>query len=460
MRRVLLGSGGGVATLIAADSRSRDTVSTYARAVPRTLTAASAVIATAADYKLSMITTTAGTSSRHSAVQRCHERGAERIAQACNANRGVYIKLGQIAQLSHIFPEQYVTRLRSMLDDAPGSSFRSVKRTIEEDLGQSAESLFELDRTPVSSASLAQVHRAVCKRSGDRVAVKVQHRGLQELADSDVAAISSLVYLASYFGVDYSFLVDEIKQNLPNELSFTHEADNCKACGAYFRSLGGNLSQQVAVPSVYESLTSSRVLTMEYIEGFSPSDTDALRSHGISYSETARLVSSAFAKLIFECGWLHSDPHQANLFIRPTIVNGVKKPQLVIIDHGLYRNAQPYRDAWAQLWLSLLSSDVAGIESACKQLGAQDYKLFTSMVTTRSWERFTSASSHTERIRRVRGAVSEEERQEAQRLASEKAGQIQDLLAHLPRPLLLVLKTSDNLRCVSDLCTVDHTHNC
>lgn len=217
LRRALWVGGAGAtvcaASVCAFDSETRKATVTSARALPRTLTAASAAARTAADYKMTLFMTNPSTEGRHNALQRCHERGAERIANACNTNRGVYIKLGQIAQLGpHIFPRQYITRLRGMLDQAPQSDWPSVKKTLEEDLGASVDEVFDdFSHTPIASASLAQVHSAVEKHSRQRLAVKVQHRGLQEIADSDIAAISVLVRVASYLGVDYSWLVNEMK---------------------------------------------------------------------------------------------------------------------------------------------------------------------------------------------------------------------------------------------------------
>ena len=151
--------------------------------------------------------------------ERCHERGAQKLLDLCFANGGIYIKLGQhIAMLDHMLPDVYVSTMRRyMLDKCPVSSWESVKATVEEEMGGKLDSWFEeFDEKPIASASLAQVHRAVDKKSGEIVAVKVQHRHLRETSVVDLAAIDGLVRMVKYFApnADFTWLVNEAKDNL------------------------------------------------------------------------------------------------------------------------------------------------------------------------------------------------------------------------------------------------------
>jgi len=151
--------------------------------------------------------------------ERCHERGARKLLDLCFANGGIYIKLGQhIAMLDHMLPDVYVSTMRRyMLDKCPVSSWESVKATVEEEMGGTVDSWFEeFDEKPIASASLAQVHRAVDKKSGEIVAVKVQHRHLRETSAVDLAAIDGLVRMVKYFApnADFTWLVNEAKDNL------------------------------------------------------------------------------------------------------------------------------------------------------------------------------------------------------------------------------------------------------
>ena len=118
----------------------------------------------------------------------------------------------------HLLPCEYVVLMREhLLDRCPVSSPRDVRAVVEEDLGAPLERLFaHFEAAPVASASLAQVH---CARGHDgrRLAVKVQHRGLRETSAVDLATIEWLVRAARLLApdFDYSWLVEECKENLP-----------------------------------------------------------------------------------------------------------------------------------------------------------------------------------------------------------------------------------------------------
>lgn len=105
-----------------------------------------------------------------------HARTAGRLRDLCFANGGVYVKFGQhLAQLPPwLLPPQYARTLgAALLDGCPATPWADVARTLEEDLGAPPWRLFaNIDRAPLASASLAQVHEALLF-DGTRVAVKV-----------------------------------------------------------------------------------------------------------------------------------------------------------------------------------------------------------------------------------------------------------------------------------------------
>lgn len=79
---------------------------------------------------------------------------------------------------------------------------------------------------------------------------------------------------------------------------------------------------------------------MEYIEGFPIMDVNELKRQHFDLHRVAQIISDAFSSMIFEHGFVHSDPHQGNLLIRRVTDprNGKKKlDQVVLLDHGLYR---------------------------------------------------------------------------------------------------------------------------
>jgi aarF domain-containing kinase len=380
-------------------------------------------------------------------------------------NGGIYIKLGQhIGMLDYLLPEQYVFTMRAhLLDRCPVSSWESVRQTILEDLGAPPEVIFsEFEHTPIASASLAQVHLARDALTGKRVAVKVQHRGLRETSDVDIATIEFVVKAVKRFaGVDYLWLVEEVQENLPAELDFLIEAANSERCAINLSSArcSKHVRGNVAVPVIDHLKTSHRVVTMEYIDGVKVTDIDGLKKLGAPPAAVASLISQTFNEMIFKFGDIHADPHAANMLVRKTpdgkTPDGQSKSsrtkqqwQLVLLDHGLYRLLDDdFRLEYASLWRSLIFGDVAGITKSAKAMNAGDaVPLFAGTLTRRPWREVSQ--SRRGGADRLKLSGTPEEKEEIMEYSVKYAGEIGELLARIPRELLLLLKTNDNLRAV------------
>lgn len=132
--------------------------------------------------------------SRAVKLEELHWRNAKRLRDVFNANGGVYIKFGQhLAQMNYLIPDAYCDTMHSMLHQAPTSPFDEVQHTVEQAMGAPIDAVFSsLSPIPVASASLAQVHFGVL-RSGEEVAVKVQHRFLRHTVASDIKAVKAIV---------------------------------------------------------------------------------------------------------------------------------------------------------------------------------------------------------------------------------------------------------------------------
>jgi predicted unusual protein kinase regulating ubiquinone biosynthesis (AarF/ABC1/UbiB family) len=137
-------------------------------------------------------------------IDDAHQRAADRLLWLARTNRGVYIKLAQhMAQLDYLLPDAYTRTLRACFDDAPQSCYEDVCEVVLSELGKHPEALFHtFNRTPIASASLAQVHEAYLRTAegqrGARVAVKVQHLGLRDTATGDVDAVTGVVRVLQF----------------------------------------------------------------------------------------------------------------------------------------------------------------------------------------------------------------------------------------------------------------------
>jgi aarF domain-containing kinase len=233
-----------------------------------------------------------------------HKRAAVRLRDLFFKNAGIYIKIGQhLTQLQYVLPEAYVVEMMPMLDKAPTTQFKRVRKVVEEGMGRKLEDVFEeFDPVPIASASLAQVHRAVKKESKEVLAVKVQHEHLLETSVMDVMMIKVLIHglYRFYPNLDYRWLVQEVEENLPKELNFLHEAKNLERCSKNVANI-----PHVKIPRVHHELSSKRVLTMDFENGIPLTNVEKLYSSGLDLSKIAKLISTVFCSQIFLHGFVH-----------------------------------------------------------------------------------------------------------------------------------------------------------
>ncbi|KAJ9160321.1 hypothetical protein P3X46_025732 [Hevea brasiliensis] len=418
-----------------------------------TITAASIAF----DYEYSLWGLPEGSVERSKVKHEVHRRSAHKLQELCFKNGGIYIKLGQhIGQLEYLVPQEYVQTMReSMLNKCPVSSYDQVCEVFKQELGETPDKIFdEFDPVPIASASLAQVHVARTT-DGQKVAVKVQHTHMTDTAAADRASVELIVNTLHWFfpSFDYRWLVAEIRESLPKELDFVVEAKNSEKCLENFHNLSPHIAHYVYAPKVHWNLSTSKLLTMEFMDAAQVNDVNAIEGLGIQPSEVAKLVSQAFAEMMFKHGFVHCDPHAANLLVRPLPsgkrnILGKRKPQLILLDHGLYKELDfNTRYNYASLWKALIFADAKSIKENSVKLGAGEdlYALFAGILTMRPWNRVVDpAVDHLV----IQG--NDSERSELQMYASQYFPQISELLTRLPRVILLMLKTNDCLRAVNN----------
>lgn len=237
------------------------------------------------DYEYSLWGLPADSSERSKVKHEVHIRSARKLQELCFRNGGIYIKLGQhLSQLEYLVPEEYVQIMReSMLNKCPVSTYDQVREVVKKELGGTPEEIFEeFDPVPIASASLAQVHVART-HDGQKVAVKVQHTHMTDTAAADSATVELIVNSLHYFfpSFDYRWLIEEVRDTLPKELDFIVEAKNSVKCLNNFRKLSPHIAHHVYAPRIHWDLSTSRLLTMEFMDGPQVNDAKSIRQLGI-----------------------------------------------------------------------------------------------------------------------------------------------------------------------------------
>lgn len=374
-----------------------------------------------------------------------HQRAADRLLRLFQTNGGIFIKLGQhMSALEHVLPLEYSSTMRVLQDQAPVSSMADVSAVLREDLGMEIEELFsEFDEKPIGAASLAQVHKATLKSSGQEVAVKIQHHRLQAFVDMDLLIVASAVKIVKHIfpQFEFSWLAEEMKTNLPKELDFQSEAHNAERLVKNLeRTWPSNCP--VHVPKVFWDYITKRVLVMEFCSGSKISDVKALKEAGIKPTDVSAALTHLYAQMIFLHGFVHCDPHPGNILVQYD-KNLRRRFKLILLDHGIYKELpDEFRMNYAHLWKSLIAGSESGIRKYAERLGGGEaYKLFSVVLTHRSWDTMIYHKDW-DRMRKPMDIDTFRER------ASDYLPQVAELLSRLPRPLLLLLKTNDLLRAV------------
>jgi aarF domain-containing kinase len=290
-----------------------------------------------------------------------HLRSAQQIYRVAARLEGLLIKACQfISSRADVAPPEYVSVLSRLQDQVPARPFRQVAAQVRRELGAHPDALFaSFSRTPVASASLAQVHRART-RDGHDVAVKVQYQGIERVVETDLRNLRLLTAILARIerNFDFRVLMDEYARYTPRELDFVLEGKSAERVATDLRH-----RRDVRIPKVYWETTARRVLTTEYIDGIKISDIPALLRAGIDPNQVALIMTEAYCEQILVHGYFHADPHPGNLLVLPG-------PVVVFIDFGLSKDlSAEFRLNYARLTLAIMRQDDQAMADAFRAIG-------------------------------------------------------------------------------------------
>lgn len=266
------------------------------------------------------------------------------------------IKLGQaLSSRADVIPLEVARELRKLQDEVPPVPFEQARQVVEQELGAGLEELFdEFEQTPVASASLSQVHRAVLP-SGETVAAKVRRPGIVEQVETDLDILVWVARRAEQYSQwcrdnKVAELADEFAHQLRQELNFVTEANNTEQLRV---NLQGD--DRAVVPRVHWALTRRGVLALEWIDGIKVDEAEKLRAAGVQGRQVARDFADLMLRQIFEDGYFHADPHPGNVHILP---DGT----VAFLDCGNAGHmGKRMRDAFIRLLIAVLDEDGTAI---------------------------------------------------------------------------------------------------
>ena len=235
-----------------------------------------------------------------------------------------FVKLGQLLSTRpDIVPEPFLSELAKLQDTAPTVPADQIRAVVESEFGKPVCEVFPgFDDVPIAAASLGQVHRATLP-DGTHVIVKVQRPNIIEQVDTDIEILyKRAAFLEDHWEVARTYgvsdVVDEFAMTIREELDYTREGRNTDRLREGMAEEKG-----VKVPAVYWELSTSKVLTLEEIEGVKITDIDDRAASPAQRTLLAQRLASAFLKQVFVDGFFHADPHPGNILVSPAYEIGL-----------------------------------------------------------------------------------------------------------------------------------------
>ena len=291
---------------------------------------------------------------------------AEALAAELVRMGPTFVKLGQLLSTrADLLPPEYLAALSGLREEVAPLAPGEPERIVEEELGARVSMVFgSFDPEPIAAASLGQVHRATL-RDGRPVAVKVQRPGIRQKALEDMEVIGELAAFldehsesVSRFG--FADMVSQFRLSLVGELDYRREASNLRLMAAQLSGF-----ERIVVPLPVDDFTTSRILTMDYVEGRSVTSIGPLARVDVDFSVLSEELIGAYLDMVLVQGVFHADPHPGNLLL-------TTDGRLALIDLGMIARVSPEAQGHLlRLLLAMSSADGGAATEALEHLGEQ-----------------------------------------------------------------------------------------
>ena len=281
----------------------------------------------------------------------------------------VFVKFGQLLSTRRdIFSENIIGELEKLQDDVKEEDFENIKEVFYKEFSKDIYDVFdEFEKKPLASGSIAQTHLATIKvGSIDRkVVVKVQRKDLDKRVKEDLIILKDLYKkleskLDGIESFNFGEIIEEFSLSLNKEIDFEVEKNNIKK----YRKL--NIKENdLLSPDVYDSYSSKKVLTLEYIEGKSIRSVFEKKSN--KRKDMAQKIIEAYVNQMFTYGYFHADPHPGNIFVD-------KDLNIYLLDFGIVGNlSENYRYQIMKIFLGASFGEVKLITDAIIGMGLLEF---------------------------------------------------------------------------------------
>ena len=281
-----------------------------------------------------------------------------------------YVKIGQImSSRVDMLPESYCKELEKLRQNVQPLDSDVVRAVVEQETGKKIEETFkDFDDNPLGSASIGQVHKATLL-DGTQVVVKVQRPLIADMMRKDFVLLKKLANGVKIINegnedkgeqIDLVDVLEELEKVEDEELDFRVEARNT----IFFRENCIEDETKVTCPKIYEELTTERMMTSTFVDGYSVSKKDKIAADGFDVNVIGEAILDNYVHQVLDVGVFHADPHQGNIMINR---QGVP----TWIDFGMIGRLTEANIKMIQdLILSIINLDTEALVNAALTMGA------------------------------------------------------------------------------------------
>ncbi|MGK7654804.1 2-polyprenylphenol 6-hydroxylase [Roseovarius sp. B08] len=272
--------------------------------------------------------------------------------RALTALGPAYIKFGQVfSTRPDIVGDALAQELRVLQDKLPPFDAEVAKASVASSMGQPVDAVFSEFSDPIAAASIAQVHKARLRETGQDVAVKVLRPGIERAFRKDIDAF--------YFAARMIEVLSPSARRLKPRDVIAHfegvvigELDlRLEAASASEFTANTAEDKGFSLPAVNWDMSGRRVMVMEWADGAPMGDNAAIDAAGHDRAELAERVLQLFLKHALRDGFFHADMHQGNLKVAP---NG----DIVAFDFGIMGHIDEYtRRVYAEILYGFIRRD-------------------------------------------------------------------------------------------------------
>ncbi len=289
-----------------------------------------------------------------------------------------FVKLGQLLSTrTDMLPDEYLQALSRLQDQVTPLSIQTIESILREEFNREPITLFaSFEKKPLASASLGQVHRARLW-TGEDVVVKIQRPNIREEIYMDLEVLGQLADFLDHntqIGHRYRFsrMLFSLRRSLLQEVDYRIEAENALRYGKNLKDF-----ERILIPKPFKEFTTSKVLTLQYVEGIKLTDLQPAHIKGLDGESLAREFFQCYMHQVLVDGFFHADPHPGNIFITPDL-------RIALIDFGMVVNVPDnVVHGMIKLILALTAGHGDEVASVAIELGREEKNFDASLFRER-----------------------------------------------------------------------------